>query len=287
MLHLKFHRVFSRIAGAACALALVFGCCGPVRAATEEKEVLNLLLIGQDRLEHETRARADSMILCTFHPDTGQLTLTSFLRDLYVPIPGWGSNRINAAYAFGGIPLLTQTLRENFDLEIDGSIEVDFSQFSQIIDVLGGVEMELRQDEAELIAEETGTVLSAGVHTLNGAQALSYARIRRLDADGDFSRTQRQRAVLGKLLETYKQANFVTVVKVLNKILPMVTTDMTTPEILGHALTVFPMLQNLTVSTQRVPADGTYRNETIEGMCVLVANMDSARKMLKNTTNSE
>lgn len=259
----------------------------PARAAEESPHTINLLLIGQDRLEGESRARSDSIILCTFQTDTKELTLTSFLRDLYVSIPGYGNNRINAAYTFGGIPLLTQTLENNFGVTVDGSIEVDFSQFAQIIDVLGGVEMELRQDEAELISLETGTQLSAGVHILNGHQALSYSRIRRLDADGDFSRTQRQRRVLEQLLETYRDANLVTVAKVLKGILPMITTDLSTKELLSLALDLFPMLSDLHTQTQRIPADGTYRDQRIDGMCVLVADMEQARQLLSETISPD
>lgn len=271
-----------RMLAVLCLLGLTLSLSVPAKAAREDR-VINLLFIGQDRLEGESRSRADSIILCTFRTGAKQLTMTSFLRDLYVSIPGWGSNRINAAYSFGGIPLLKDTLKENFDVDVDGTIEVDFSQFAQIIDALGGVELALREDEAELIAQETGTELTAGIHVLNGIQALSYARIRRLDADGDFSRTQRQRAVLGKLLQDYRNADFVTVVRVLNQILPMITTDLTTPEILSYALSLFPMLKELTTATQRIPADGTYRDEKIDGMCVLVADMDAAKKILKNT----
>lgn len=268
-----------------CALAILAALPHtPARAAETPEQTVNLLLIGQDRLEGEQRARSDSIILCTFHTDTKELVLTSFLRDLYVKIPGRSSNRINAAYTFGGIPLLNQTLKENFGVTVAGSIEVDFSQFAQIIDVLGGVELELRQDEAELINFETGSALSAGVHTLNGSQALSYSRIRRLDADGDFSRTQRQRRVLERLLESYRDANLVTVAKVLKEILPMVTTDMSTREVLRLALDLFPILSELETRTQRIPADGTYRDETIDGMCVLVADMEAARRLLSETT---
>lgn len=166
--------------------------------------VLNILLVGQDRREGESQARSDSMILCTFNKHTKQLTMTSFLRDLYVPIPGHHNNRINAAYSEGGAALLDRTLRENFDLHIDGNIEVDFSQFSQIIDLLGGVQLELREDEAAEINKETGSGLSAGVQVLNGEQALTYARIRKLDADGDFSRTSRQRKLMNALLGSYR-----------------------------------------------------------------------------------
>ena len=166
--------------------------------------IVNILLVGQDRREGEETARSDSMILCTYHRKTGDLTMTSFLRDLYVPIPGHSSNRINAAYSEGGTELLNDTLRENFDLHIDGNIEVDFSQFAQIIDLLGGVRLELREDEAREINKETGSDLTAGIQTLNGEQALTYARIRKLDADGDFSRTSRQRKVMNALLSQYR-----------------------------------------------------------------------------------
>lgn len=267
-----------------CLTGLFFTLPIPARAAETESDPLNFLLIGQDRLEGETRARADSIILCTFRRDTRQLILTSFLRDLYVPIPGYGNNRINAAYAFGGSELLKKTLEDNFGVAIDGTIEVDFSQFAQIIDALGGVELELRADEAALISQETGSDLGPGRQVLSGDQALSYARIRRLDADGDFSRTQRQRTVLEVLVNRYRSANFVTVVRVLNRVLPLISTDMTTPEILSHALTLFPMLSGLTAAAQRIPADGTYEDKTIDGMKVLSANMDYARKMLENTT---
>ena len=104
----------------------------------EETQSINILLVGQDKREGEQGNRSDSMILCTFNPGAGKLYMTSFLRDLYVPIPGHGRNRINAAYAFGGIKLLQRTLEENFDLEIDGCVEVDFGQFAEIIDALGG-----------------------------------------------------------------------------------------------------------------------------------------------------
>lgn len=287
--HLNFSRLRRLLALAGLCLILV-PWLSPVQAisplaSAENPETINLLLIGQDRLEGESRARADSIILCTFRRNSGQLVLTSFLRDLYVPIPGCGSNRINAAYTFGGIPLMRQTLKENFDLEVDGCIEVDFSQFVQIIDVLGGVELELRPDEAALISEETGTQLTEGLQKLNGDQALSYSRIRRLDADGDFSRTQRQRRVLGKLLETYKDAHFVTIVRVLNQLRPMITTDLGAEEILHYALVIFPMLSGANTVTQQIPADGTYRDEVVEGMCVLVADIDLAKKLLNSTTN--
>ena len=245
--------------------------------------LINILLVGQDRREGETQARADSMILCTFHKESGQLTMTSFLRDLYVPIPGHHDNRINASYSIGGMDLLCQTLEENFDLHIDGCVEVDFSQFSEIVDRLGGVEIELRQDEAEVINRETGSALSSGVQRLNGSQALTYSRIRSLDADGDFSRTNRQRKVITALLGSYRNVRFSELIPTINTLLPMISTDLNQAQILLYALEVLPALSDAQITSQRVPADGTYTDQTIDGMSVLVADMDTARQLLRES----
>ena len=245
--------------------------------------LINILLVGQDRREGETQARADSMILCTFHKESGQLTMTSFLRDLYVPIPGHHDNRINASYSIGGMDLLCQTLEENFDLHVDGCVEVDFSQFSEIVDRLGGVEIELRQDEAEVINRETGSSLSSGVQRLNGSQALTYSRIRSLDADGDFSRTNRQRKVITALLGSYRNVRFSELIPTINTLLPMISTDLNQAQILLYALEVLPALSDTQITSQRVPADGTYTDQTIDGMSVLVADMDTARQLLRES----
>lgn len=244
-------------------------------------DVVNLLLIGQDRREGQQQARSDSMILCTFRKDTGTLTMTSFLRDLYVPIPGHGSNRINAAYSFGGIELLEQTLEENFAITVDGSVEVDFQQFSQIIDLIGGVQLELRQDEANLINRETGSSLSEGTQTLTGHQALTYSRIRNLDLDGDFSRTGRQRKVISALVNAFRNTPPSKLIPLLGQMLPMITTDLNQGQILLLALEMAPHLSDVELISQRIPADGTFADDTIDGMSVLVADLDAARKLLQ------
>jgi len=245
--------------------------------------IVNILLVGQDRREGEERARSDSMILCTFNKKTKQLTMTSFLRDLYVPIPGYESNRINSAYAYGGIPLLEQTLQENFNLHIDGSVEVDFSQFAKVVDLLGGVEMELRQDEVEVINYETGSQLSAGTHRLTGDQALAYSRIRKLDADGDFSRTNRQRKVISALMDAYRGAGLTTMLTMTKNILPMITTDLSNVEILMYGLELFPMLSDAQIVSQYVPAAGTYSDQSINGMSVLVPDLEANQQILRET----
>ena len=254
-----------------------------VGEAVETEHTVDILLIGQDRRPGESRARSDSMILVSVNTETKTITITSFLRDLYVKIPGYGSNRLNASYSWGGMELLNETLEQNFGVVVDGNVEVDFDQFSQIIDLLGGVDLELRSDEAHEINMEAGGSLTKGMNHLNGVQTLSYARIRKLDSDRDFSRTARQRKVLTALVEQLKNAGAVKLMELLDGVLPMITTDMTNTEILGHAASVIPFLPEATVNSQRIPADGAYKNTAINGMSVVVADMDAARQLLKDT----
>lgn len=245
--------------------------------------IINILLIGQDHREGEDGARSDTMILCTFHKETKVLTMTSFLRDLYVEIPGYHANRINAAYSQGGMTLLRDTLTHNFGLHIDGTVEVDFAQFSGIVDTLGGVKLELRQDEAALINQETGSSLSEGLQTLTGSQALAYSRIRKLDTDGDFSRTNRQRKVITALLESYRNIRLNDLVSLLTQILPMIRTDMNNGQILMAALEVLPHLSQTQIVSQHIPSEGTYTDQIIDDMAVLSADMDAARRQLKDS----
>ncbi|MBP3683663.1 MAG: LCP family protein [Oscillospiraceae bacterium] len=257
----------------------------PLSMITGEHQTVNILLIGQDRREGETQARSDSMILCSYSRDTAAVTMTSFLRDLYLPIPGHGSNRINAAYSFGGMKLLEQTIEENFAISVDGSIEVDFQQFSQIIDLLGGVSITLRQDEAEIINQETGSMLAEGTHTLTGSQALTYSRIRSLDLDGDFSRTNRQRKVLEAIVDSCRNASPAKLIPLLNQLLPMITTNLNSGQLLLLALEAAPQLSDLQLVSQRIPADGTFSDDTIDGMSVLVADLEANRRILHEIVN--
>lgn len=249
----------------------------------DDSPLINILLIGQDRRPGEERARSDSMILCTFNKEDKTITLTSVMRDLYVEIPGYQSNRINAAYAAGGMPLLNKTLEHNFGIQVDGNVEVDFGQFSQIIDLLGGVSIELRADEARTINSEVSGNLQAGLQTLNGQQALTYARIRKLDPDADFSRTNRQRKLLTALMDAYRGSSLTTLMSLVDEVLPLITTDIPQTELLSYAASLLPMLADSTIISQRIPVDGMYQGRSIRGMSVLVADMEKTRAFLAET----
>ena len=249
-----------------------------------DDNVVNILLIGQDARPGEGRSRSDSMILVTFNKEEKTITMTSFLRDLYVQIPGYQDNKLNATYAFGGMPLLNSTLEQNFGVQVDGNVEVNFAYFAQVIDALGGVDLELRSDEAGWINNATGRyVLGAGMMHLDGDQALNYSRIRNLDADADFSRTNRQRKVINALIEEFRSKNLIELLGMMNEVLPMITTDMSNKEMIDLAIELFPMLKDCTIVSQRVPADGAYELKTIRSMSCVVADMDAARKLLEQT----
>ena len=184
-----------------------------VEKITSGSHVLNILLVGQDRRPNEPRARSDVMMLVTVNTQTRQVTMTSFLRDLYVQIPGWRSNRLNIPYAVGGYELLADTLELNFGIRPDKFVEVDFNGFKDIVELVGGVDMELTEQEAKHLNynedlygfENESWDLKAGMNHLTGSQALAYARIRKLDG-GDYARSERQRKVLVALMNKLKGA---------------------------------------------------------------------------------
>ena len=257
----------------------------PDHSIGKEKEIINILLIGQDT-RGAARGRSDSMILCTINTAKKSITLTSFLRDLYVQIPGYADNRINAAYALGGPDLLNATLEKNFGIHVDGNVEVDFNQFTKIIDLIGGVEMELTGSEAgyiNMVAE--GNYVTSGTNLLDGKLALIYARNRH-DIDGDFSRTNRQRKLLTAVFEKYKTAKLTTQLSLLEEILPMITTNLTKGEIVDYATDVLPLLTGSEINTLHIPTDDGYSNAVINGMMVLVPDLEVNNQAIRDMLGS-
>lgn len=248
----------------------------------EEEHIINILLIGQDARPGEGRQRSDSMILCTINTEKKTLVMTSFLRDLYVSIPDWNGksyadNRLNVNYAFGGAGMLNECLKQNFGVVVEHNIEVDFSGFKQVIDLVGGVDMELTGAEAYTV----GSGAKAGWNHLNGEQALTYARIRKLDSD--FGRTNRQRKVLSALLDKAKSLSVTELLKLVEGIIPLISTDMSNSDITGYVMDLFPMLSELEITTQSIPAEGTYKGASVRGMSVLVPDMEANRQVLQDT----
>ena len=231
--------------------------------------IINIMLIGQDRRPGQGRQRSDSMILVTVNKSKGTITLTSFMRDQYVRIPGYKNNKMNAAYAFGGMKLLNATVEENFGVKIDGDIEVDFNNFSKLIDMLGGVDINLTSKEAKHLNSGGDWNLSSGMQRLNGAQALAYSRIRKIDSD--YNRANRQRNVISSLITRYKSLSVTEMLFMLDDILPLVTTNMTKNEIIDVITSVAPMLAGAQINSERIPVDGTFRQGNVRVRAGLAA----------------
>ena len=272
------------------------------------QNVTTFMLVGQDNREGEGEEQhklSDSMIMCTINRETKTLTMTSILRDCYVPLPayaghGAGRNRINVCYNLGyqwtgsskgGMEMLALCVEQNFGIPIDHTIEVGFDTFAQIIDLLGGVDIELTEAEAKYMTEEIGYVgdMEPGYQTLDGMEALAYARIRKIDPDGDFSRSNRQRTIINSLLSKCVKMNLWDLHKLATQILPLITTDMSTDEMSNYIWEFLPMLKDLTTVSQQIPLeksalDGawSYKGVAVDGIGnVLELNLWSHKKALQ------
>ena len=254
----------------------------PVETVQKSDHIINILLIGQDTYSTRSRSRTDSMVLCTVNKETKTLTMTSFMRDLYVVIPGYADQRLNVPYVLGGFNKLYQTLEYNFGVEVEHGIAVNFSSFPKVIDAVGGVDIELTSKEANhLNGQNTEWTLSAGKNHLNGEQALAYSRIRKLDSD--FGRTNRQRKVLTAVLNKAKSLSLTQLYDLVETLIPLVHTDMTDAEIISTAVEIAPLLMDMEVVTQRIPVNGGYKSRMIKGMAVLVPDTEVNRQFLEDT----
>ena len=265
---------------------------GPADVINKGENIMNILLVGQDRRPGQPRQRSDAMILCTINKTEKTLTMTSFMRDTYVSIPGYWNDRMNGAYQIGGFTVLYDTLEYNFGVSVEHGVEVDFSGFQQIIDLVGGVDIELTSAEASYLNRRgnwdvnnasAGTWgLREGVNHLTGEQALAYSRIRAIG--NDFGRTSRQRTVLTALLDKAKTLDLSELYRLMDGIIPLITTDMSNSDITGYVLELFPLLSGLRIVSQRVPADGDYSNATLSsGAQVLMPDLEACQEMLKYT----
>lgn len=258
------------------------------------ESVINLLLIGQDRRPGQKKnARSDAMILVTINKVKKTITLSSFMRDMYVQIPGKNDNRINASYAMGGISLLNKTITKNFGVTIDGNIVVDFAGFMDAIDIIGGVDISLTKKEADYLNSHTYKDqehwphdLVVGMNHLDANKALAYARIRKISG-GDFGRTGRQRKVIMAMMDKIRNLSVLELNNLLNKLLPLVTTDLTDAEILGYAMELLPILKYLSVESQQIPAKGAYKAATINKKSVLVPDLKKNKQILQNIMATE
>lgn len=236
---------------------------------TFNKDVVNILLVGSDHGAIKgDHGRSDSIMIATVNFKSKELKLTSLMRDMYVEIPGHGHNKLNAAYAFGGVELLYKTIAKNFGIKIDNYCVVDFSTFEKVINKVGGVEISLEEKEAKYlnttnyISKKKYRNVKVGKQTLNGNQALGYARVRYVVSkkygDGDFGRTGRQRAVLQAALNKVLQQSPTTIANIALDALKDVSTDMNATYLKTLVLKVVKM-GTTEIDQMRVPLEGTYK----------------------------
>lgn len=248
-----------------------------------DNDVLNIMLFGADKkVDGEAYGRSDSMILLSINNRTGDLVMTSFLRDLWVEIPGYFPHRLNTSYALGGAELAIETIEYNFGVDIDRYAIVDFDSFTNIIDTLGGIDLELTDEEIDYInwqcwknkQVETRHEITAkaGVVHLNGRQALWYSRDR--DSAGfDWDRTNRQRIVLNTIMKDMKQSNLAQIMSIIYQVGPMIETDLDKGEIVYLAQNALNYL-NYDVTASSVPdlSGGNFSCPKIDDMDVVTIN---------------
>ncbi|MFS1008514.1 LCP family protein [Enterococcus casseliflavus] len=241
----------------------------------------NILLIGSDSREGEA-GRADTIMVLQLDGPSKQPKLLSFMRDTLVTIPGYGENKINAAYAFGGADLVRQTLAENFGLETNYYAKVDFRSFEKVIDTLfpSGVAINAEKD----MSKNLEVAIKQGKQQMNGLELLQYARFR-MDEEGDFGRVRRQQQVMDAIFSEMKNP------------LAILKLPYAAGKVLGYASTNLPMsfLLKNTFSIARgaggvdsltVPvADSWQYGSSASAGSVLVVNLETNQQAIRNFLN--
>lgn len=227
----------------------------PVVDYKEGKGITNILLVGVDARTKGESTRSDAMTILTIDEINKNVKLTSIMRDVYTYIPGHGYEKMNHAYAYGKIGLLQQTIKSNFNINIDKYVIINFQGFKALIDELNGVKVNV-QTEKELKGindtidieiddilcinnkrERAQYLVKTGEQVLNGQQALAFSRLRKV-GNGTTDRVRRQREVLSSLLSKIKETSIFKYPKILNSLTPYVTTNLEVKEILNMAYTV-------------------------------------------------
>lgn len=252
-------------------------------------KIKNIALFGLDSTDGET-GRSDAIMIATVDPIHNKVKLTSIMRDSYVYIDGYGNDKINHTYAYGGPELSIKTINENFGLNIEDFVSVNFSSLPVIINILGGVDIEITEEELQYINDyindinnRDGTaspnITYAGVQHLDGTQALAYSRIR-YTSGGDYKRTERQRTVLEALFNKLTSASVSSYNSLLNKVLPYVQTNLNTGDILSLGTNVLGIGNNL--EQDRFPRDGYCEGAMIDGVYYLTFDIETAKQQMRD-----
>lgn len=273
-------------------LLTVLSLAFPASAAQNEEALWwNILLLGSDERVLTESGRTDTMIILSVNRGTGQIKLTSIMRDTWVHIPdGHGYQKINAAGRYGGPELAMKTVNTCFGTDITQYVLVNMTSLVTAIDLIGGIELDITKGEVtyinrqlayssthEGIADATPLVSGGECIHLNGSQALAYSRIRKLDSD--YQRTQRQRNVImaaGRKAMTLKLPDLLSLAY---SMLPAIRTNLTLSDIM--TLAVVCLSGDLNAARQlRLPADGTFKGGMVGDTWRIDCNFDRNKKIL-------
>lgn len=228
--------------------------------------ITNILLIGIDARNINEQSRSDAMMILTVDSNSESIKMTSLARDTYVNIPGYGMEKLTHAYAYGGANLLLETIESNFELDINHYSVVNFNSFIDIIDAVGGIEIDIQKKDLKELnkiikdsynfknenndTKQVELIESEGLQELNGYQVLAYSRMRKHDSA--FNRDERQREVLESLITKLKKLPITKYNSLLNALLPNVKTDMLPKDILNLGFTILS-ISNLNIEKLEFP----------------------------------
>lgn len=248
----------------------------------KDYDVINIVLFGIDRRGTSGNARSDSMIIASLDRSNKVVKLTSLMRDTYIEIPGRGMDKLGHAYAYGGPELGVKTINHNFNMDIKEFMTVDFTGFEQIIESVGGVEVDITPAEANHMK-----LPSSGLQVLDGERALEYSRIRKIG--NDYERTERQRTVLEAVFKKMTTMSLTSYPNMLNKLLPLVETSLTKGEMISLGTDIIRAdIKNM--EQFRLPADGHVADDYINGVSYVVPvsledNVNLLRDFIYNESN--
>ncbi|WP_051623636.1 LCP family protein [Clostridium hydrogeniformans] len=260
----------------------------PEVSYSEVQGITNILLVGIDARDINEPSRSDAILIATIDNNNKNLKFTSIMRDSYVEIKGLGETKINAAYAKGGIGLLIDTIERNFNLELDKYVVVNFLGFQDIVDALGGIEVNIKDYEIDEMNKYIGEVNenkspkieSAGVNHLDGQRALAYTRIRKV-GDGSYERTKRQREVMRLIAYKVMDLNVIQYPNILGKISDYIKTNIEPINIINYGYTV-SKFQPLNVEELQIPLNELSEGRVYKGSWVLLMDKKQNSKILLN-----
>lgn len=260
----------------------------------EDENVYNLLLVGVDRRDKSWNGNSDSMMLVSINHKAKRVSVVSLMRDTYVDIAGVGYAKLNAAYAYGGGPLLTSTITDTYKVDVSRYAAVDFENMIEIVDALGGVDLEMTDAEVNVA---NGYMLDmcntlgmngydyilpgGGVYHCNGVQAVAYARNRYV-GNSDYARTERQRYVISQMIAEVKRMDVAQLTQFVKDVLPLVTHNVEEGEI-WDMVTKAPEILQYDFVQDRIPYDNMYDVIYVNGQDMLVPDWGSTIEKLHET----